>query len=471
MRRVAAVLLLCLSTLLLRTPATNAARAGGNSYLSPIYGFRVSWDDRVWFVVQQEVDQEWDEIALSDGTAYVYFSGGSGYDGQAQPCLDDSVRSLQRSQGIGNLTPLPGNDGQLVRSRTDDRAFAAYRYTYSFADGTTVDFVRYAECRTLVAGGSVIAIDVVAPAPAYDAEFPLAQDLISGLSLPSPGEPAPVFVSDQWRLAVAGVARGGRIRAAGLAPKADKDWLLVVVDATNGGTAGAKLDVRDFGLLLAGSSVPVRLAPGSTATAARALGTAPASANKAVSIAAGKTRRLTLVFQIPRAATGLALARTDSELPLGDTLTPDDRLDKLPPPVGPPFLREARVESVLGGALLRISFPGDDVQTVLRLVGIDTPAENDCHGSQTRAELDRLVDRTVRVEAESGSPAGSSIAGYVWIDTDDGTPILVNQQLVAAGFVRVPTDQTDVRFGAWLAASQREAQTARAGLWGECPAS
>jgi endonuclease YncB( thermonuclease family) len=376
---------------------------------------------------------------------------------------------LRQSQGIANVTPLPGNHGQLVRGRTDNRAFATYRYTYSFADGTTVDLVRYTECRTLVAGQSVITIDLVAPAPAYDGEFPLAQDLIAGLSLPSPGEPGPVFVSGQWRLAVAGVARGSRINTAGLAPKPDKDWLLVVVDATNWGPSDDVLGVKDFGLLLANPQPPVRLAPGSTTAAAKALGTAPASANRAVPIPAGQTRRLTLVFQIPHAATGPTLVRAGSALPFAETLVPDNRLAELPPPLGPPFLRQARIESTLGGALLRLTFLNDGSQSVMRLVGIDAPSANDCHGSQTLDELARLVGQTVRVEAEAGSPVGTSIAGYLWLDAGNATPVLVNQQLIAGGFAKVRADEQTARFGAWLAESQREAQTEQTGLWGACP--
>jgi endonuclease YncB( thermonuclease family) len=471
MRRVAAVLvvlILSATSLVVRSPADGLARHAGNHYLSETYGFRVNWDDRLWFVVQQDVDQGWDEIDLSDGITYVFFAGGSGYGGEVQPCLDDTVQTLRRSHAIGNLSPLTGNDGRLVRGGTSDRAFAAYRYTYSFADGSTLDFVRYAECRTLVTGDSVVTIDVVMPAQAYDEEFPLAQDLIAGLSLPSPGEPGPVFVSEGWRIAVAGVARGSRLRTAGLDPVTGKDWLLVVVDATNWGSSDDRLSVDDFGLLVAAPETSARLASSATISAAKALGTAPVAANRAIAIAADRTRRLTLAFQIPGEATGLTLTRAGSALPLGERLVPDKRLHELPPVVGPPFRREARVEKVLDDNLLRITFLSDDSQTTLRLTGIDAPSEHDCYGRQTRDELDRLVGETVRIELETGSSAGAASAGYLWLETSNGAPVLVNQQLVAAGFAGVRADETDGRFGAWLAASAQEAQTARAGLWGAC---
>jgi endonuclease YncB( thermonuclease family) len=104
----------------------------------------------------------------------------------------------------------------------------------------------------------------------------------------------------------------------------------------------------------------------------------------------------------------------------------------------------------------------------MRLVGIDAPPETDCHGRQTRDELNRLVGKTVRVEAESGSPGGDSIAGYLWLDAASGTPVLVNQQLIAGGFAKVRADEQTARFGAWLAESQRKAQTEQTGLWGQC---
>src|SRR5690349_2667329 len=98
MRRAPAVLLiaiLAVSSFMAREPAIGMAAHAGNHYLSARYGYRISWDDRVWFVVQQDVAQGWDELGLSDGIGYVFLSGGSGYGGQVQPCLDDTVRSLQ----------------------------------------------------------------------------------------------------------------------------------------------------------------------------------------------------------------------------------------------------------------------------------------------------------------------------------------------------------------------------------------
>jgi endonuclease YncB( thermonuclease family) len=470
MRRAPAILLtiaLAASSLLVRTPSPSAAQEAGNHYVSGTYGFRVTWDDRIWFVIDQGIEDEWDQIVLSDGITYVFISAGFGYDGLAEPCVDDAAEAMARTPGIDGLTPLVGDDGEPVRGEERDRAFGTYSYTYTYAGGETVEFIRYVECRPLIQGESVVAIDVVAPAQQYDNEFPLAQELLANLTLPSPGEPGPVFLSDHWRLAVAGAERGDGIQLVDLTPKAGKDWLVVVLDATNWGSSDDALNPRDFELRLAGTDDPIRLAPSSTVKAAAELETGPATANRGVRIPAGETRRLTLVFQIPDTATLPALVRAGTALPLDDVLAGDNLAD-LPPALGPPHLREARVDSVLGGELLRITFLSDDQGITLDLIGTDAPLQGDCHGQETAAALDALIGETVLVEREPGTPTEATISGYLWTETDDGTPVLFNQLLVAGGYASVAAGETDTRFGTWLAETEQVAKTTGQGLWSEC---
>lgn len=471
MRRIQAIFLtltLAVSAFLARAPLPATAQDSGNAYTSDTYGFRISWDDRIWFVIDQGPEDGWDELVLSDGIAYVFIAAGVGYNGQLQPCVDDAAQSVSRSPGNGNVTPLTGDDGEPVRGEDDDHAYAAYTYTYGFSDGDSIDFIRYIECRPLIAGESVVAADVVVPEPAYDEEFPLAQELLGNLTLPSPGEAAPVFLSDQWRLAVVAAERGSRIRAANLSPRSDRDWLAVVVDVTNWGTADDELNVRDFELRLDGEDTLVRLAPASTVAAAEELDTEPASSNRAVSIPAGQTERLTLVFQIPETANDPALVRAGSTLPLDAVLSADTDLADLPPTLGPPFLREARVDSQVGGELLRITFLSDDETAIVRLAGADAPRDSDCYGAEVAEAIDGIVGKTVRVEREPGTPVGPSIVGYLWTETDDGLPVLFNQQLIAGGFAGVPPDGTSGRFGAWLLETEQTAKATEQGLWSEC---
>ncbi len=346
MRRASAIFLmltLAVVPLVGRTFSPVAAQDSGNHYVSGTYGFRVSWDDRIWFVIDQGIEEDWDQLVLSDGITYVFIAAGFAYDGLAESCIDDAARGMARTPGVDGLTPLAGDDGEPVRGEEGDRVFVTYSYSHTYNGGETVEFIRYVECRPLIQGESVVAIDVVTPAPEYDTEFPLAQELLASLTLPSPGEPAPVFLSDHWRLAVAGAERGSSIELVDLTPKPGKDWLVVVIDATNWGPSDDVLNPRDFEIRLAGTDKPVRLAPSSTVKAAAELETGPATANRGVRIPAGETRRLTLVFQIPDTAGEPALVRAATALPLGDVLAADTLAD-LPPVVGPPHLREARVD-------------------------------------------------------------------------------------------------------------------------------
>src|SRR5215218_1657124 len=129
MRRAPAILLtiaLAASSLLVRTPSPSAAQEAGNHYVSGTYGFRVTWDDRIWFVIDQGIEDEWDQIVLSDGITYVFISAGFGYDGLAEPCVDDAAEAMARTPGIDGLTPLVGDDGEPVRGEERDRAFGTY---------------------------------------------------------------------------------------------------------------------------------------------------------------------------------------------------------------------------------------------------------------------------------------------------------------------------------------------------------
>jgi hypothetical protein len=56
----------------------------------------------------------------------------------------------------------------------------------------------------------------------------------------------------------------------------------------------------------------------------------------------------------------------------------------------------------------------------------------------------------------------------VWAKQEDGTRVLLNQQLVAGGYVAVAVTSTTGRFLSWLQASQDAAQAKPSGLWAHC---
>ncbi len=124
--------------------------------------------------------------------------------------------------------------------------------------------------------------------------------------------------------------------------------------------------------------------------------------------------------------------------------------------------------SVHSGEWLRITFLSDDQQISLDLIGTDAPIQSDCYGQQTAAVLDALVGETVLVEREPGTSIDATVSGYLWTETDDGIPVLFNQQLVAGGYAGVAAGATGIRFGTWLTETEQVAKTTGQGLWAEC---
>jgi hypothetical protein len=471
MRRWAAVccaLVFAVASCAVMSPRDGLAQAEGNRYLSGTYGFEIRWDDRIWYVISQDIDDQWEELTLADGSSFLFFTVGTGYGGDARPCVDDVVASMISSNGTNDVQQLVDEQGEPVEGGDSERSFAAYTYSYDLGDGTTIEFARYVECQTMIADESVIIADVIAPLAEYETELYLARNVIDEVVLPSPGEPAPVFVSEEWRLAVAAAEQAAEIEAAGLVPRGDDEWLVLVLDATNLQAESADLSVRDFTLRVDGVDEPIRIAPSSTVAAADELETGPASANRAVTFRPDQTRRLTLAFLVPAGATNPVLLRAESALPLSSLLDAGEGLDDLGSAATPPFMREARVDEVFTGGLLSVTFTSDGEDAIVELVGIERLTAIDCHGPAFLDALGELVGETIQFEREDNQPSSNPISGYVWTITEDGLPAQLNQQLLAQGDAKPSDDLEDARFGAWLTESGQEAQQTDRGLWSEC---
>lgn len=132
----------------------------------------------------------------------------------------------------------------------------------------------------------------------------------------------------------------------------------------------------------------------------------------------------------------------------------------------------ARVERVVDGDTIRVTFDGDDEVYRVRLLLVNTPevqGEPECYGEEAAAYLAALLPAGTLVELErdvSDTDRFGRLLRYAYLD--DGT--LVNEALLTGGYAHVVTFPPDLREVDRFRAVEREAREAGRGLWSACPA-
>jgi hypothetical protein len=460
------------------TAAAPLADVTGNTYTSPTYGYTVTWDDS-WYLVEETSEDGIDFLTIADGVAFVQFLSVSGYFGDLEMGLAAVIVGTGQNSSVSNYRPLTDEDDQPIRGGDESRAFAVYAATTTLEDGSSVDLAIYLEFRTIVPDEVGLAIAAPMPIEAYDFELPRIEQLLTGISVPGisesdesenavSGEPAPVFASGPWRVAIATAVIGEAIPEADLQVRGDTEWLLVVADITNWSDADATFDAREFQVGLADAEAGADLSVPATRSVAQRLDLKPGGRAPTVDLDAGETARVVLVYRIPAGGDGLTLVREESALPLEEVLAVSFDPDALPPAAVPAEVVEATVSSVERGNQVRIQEAGGGPPRRVRLLGVELPTGDACYAEETTARLADLEGATVFLEEEPAVTTGSTPVLYLWVAQDDGTRALLNQQLLAEGMAEVDPLPSEARFGAWLAGTEQTAQTEQTGLWSGC---
>ncbi|WP_157603227.1 thermonuclease family protein [Rathayibacter sp. Leaf299] len=151
--------------------------------------------------------------------------------------------------------------------------------------------------------------------------------------------------------------------------------------------------------------------------------------------------------------------------------------DALPDGV-PDTAQAAVVDRVVDGDTVRVLTDAGEELTV-RLIGVDTPETVDpgepvqCYGPEASAFTAQTLPEDSNVFLERDPSQGDvdrygRTLAYLWhVDTLDGAQLL-NYELVAGGYAREYTYDTDYRYQRQLRTAQDTARSARAGLWGVC---
>lgn len=112
----------------------------------------------------------------------------------------------------------------------------------------------------------------------------------------------------------------------------------------------------------------------------------------------------------------------------------------------------------------------------VRYIGIDTPETVDprrpvgCFGKEASEENKSLVEgkNVTLVKDVSDTDKFGRLLRYVYISTEGGNAIFVNDHLVRSGFARASTYQPDVKYTDRFLHAEKEARENGRGLWQKC---
>ena len=444
------------------------AEVVGNTYTSPQFSYSVTWDES-WAVIE-EISQVVDRIVVTNGIGFAQFIGADALGESAEVAIVFEVGGLRADSHVSNVQELPASDGIPGSGGDESSYFKTISYTYTGDDGSTRDFIDYYEARTFSQGQATLLFIGSAPSDLFPLAMTTFQPLLDSLVIPGEepltanptvnlikGETAPLFMAGPWRISVAAAVQNVDLDGVGLAEKDGKEWVVVVADVTNWGAANANFPASDFFVKMEESSTKSKVATGSTSKAAGALGL-PAKPGD-VTINAGETARLVLVFQVKAGRSAPSLVYGATELPLDDILGVTLTADALSDPAGPPELQAATLVSTTDGTTIKVQYEGESKSHKIRLLGVDVPTAN----TQAVDEIMTYRGKPVWIETDPAITTTGTPAVYLWADDDDGNRVLLNQVLIADGAATVSTISEEARFAIWLSQTGEQAALSSTG--------
>lgn len=453
-------LALTLSALLSPALARRAhADVVGNTYTSQEFGYSVTWDES-WVVLEASSDP-YDVLTLSNGIGFAIM-GGETAGGNAQFAVLTTVVTFKMSSSVSDVEELPASDGIPGKGGDSTRAFNTVAFKRTYDDGSTQDLIAYIEARTIDPASSVFIFTGMAPSDYFPIAMPGFQALLDSVVIPGAstaapgaapllkGEPAPVFMAGQWRIGIAAAAQGDSLDDIGLAAKPGKEWVAVVLDVTNWGAVDAAFPADQVFARMQESSTKSKVATGSTGKAANALGL-PATPD--VEIKVGETQRIVLVFQVSAGRTAPSLIFGEASMPISDQVRVSMKPDAIGAPAGPPDLQQATLIATSSEGTIKVQYDGESKTHRVALLGVDTVDTRDA----AKAEIMRYAGEPVWIETDDSVTTSGTPAVYLWVEDDDGTRVLLNQQLIADGVAVTAPIPDDARFAAWLSATAIQA--------------
>ena len=164
------------------TPAATAT--GLETYVSPTYGYTLSYDPSVWTVgYDAETDGAYDFLGVQTSFTEILF-GGFPYAGDAQACVTELIQLTAGGPDVASAQPLVTTDGASVEGGNAGDAFAASVLTRSEEDGATRNQAYYVRCIVLEPGVSMLGIQQWSAGAIYEVAARQREELLAGLTAP-----------------------------------------------------------------------------------------------------------------------------------------------------------------------------------------------------------------------------------------------------------------------------------------------
>jgi len=196
-RRMVGGLLMALAVALLVFGGSGVAAAGlgsgsGGSYVSPDYGYQVTWGGQ-WTVAKATTDgQGTDELELTDGTGLVLVTGGAASQTDARQCLTSAAQAIGGAQGVQGFAVADDQQtGQPLLAGDAQEAEGVFTFTMDGSDGSQQSMAALLDCRLLAPGQSALVVTAVAPAAQFSAEAPAFLALDRGIQVGPTAASAP----------------------------------------------------------------------------------------------------------------------------------------------------------------------------------------------------------------------------------------------------------------------------------------
>jgi endonuclease YncB( thermonuclease family) len=279
--------------------------------------------------------------------------------------------------------------------------------------------------------------------------------------------PEQAVVADGFRYTIEGAAVGETIPEL---PQVNSvagygTWVVLDVYGQNMSSDVQVFDMSRFVLWADGEEV---LLDSGTAWVNGLLGNTPAyGPTDAIQWAPGESHGFTLTFLAPANADSLVLQAGDQMIDISPAVTnpaplmgETERIES--------DLIEGTVVEVVNGETIVVEIDG--VRQTVRYLGIDVPTGDACYVEESTEANRALVEgQTVIIERQASDvDARGNWVRDVWVENEDGLPVLVSQQMVANGAAEARISEPNTRFAGWLQQSQADAEANGEGLWGAC---
>ncbi len=144
-----------------------------NTYISPTFGYQLSWD-ATWSPVSSSSQDSFDVLRITNGVTTTDLYSGASTMGLEQ-CITSLVEYYQGNTSYSNVVQVPFADGQMILIQ-DNVAIATLTFDYN--DGTTTTPTTDSViCVALEARGALITMESYIPTAEYDSQIAAVQAL------------------------------------------------------------------------------------------------------------------------------------------------------------------------------------------------------------------------------------------------------------------------------------------------------